>query len=123
MYHVAILHFIYSHWTESYIELDIMCDSLSLSTLSCVFCVYKYYYFMVVNYQVDSVLLLLHHADVGEVAQISNIHADSIFRVKVCRLMSFCVYIALCFEKEGGTGRPYWPPLYLPTLLTNQHTL
>lgn len=70
---------------------------------------------MVINYKVDSVLVLLHHVDVGDVAKISNIHADSIFRVKVCRLMSFYDYIALCFEKEGGWIDPTGPHSTYPT--------
>jgi hypothetical protein len=47
---------------------------------------------------VDSVLGLLHHVDVGAVAV-------SIFRVIVCRLVSFCVYIALRGKSTRvGTG-------------------
>jgi hypothetical protein len=35
---------------------------------------------------VDSVLGLLHHVDVADVADIPEIHATSIFMVRVCRL-------------------------------------
>jgi hypothetical protein len=42
-----------------------------------------------------SVLGLLHHVDMGDVVDVPGVHAASIFRVNVCRLMSFhcvCVY-------------------------------
>jgi hypothetical protein len=54
---------------------------------------------------VDSVVGLLHHVNVGDAADISEVCAASIFSVEVCRLMSFFVYIALCFEKVGGRGK------------------
>jgi hypothetical protein len=34
----------------------------------------------------------------------SEVHTTSVFRVKVYRLVSFCVDIALCFEKYGEVG-------------------
>jgi hypothetical protein len=55
--------------------------------------------------------------DVGDVVQLSNIHADSFFFGQSVLADEFLLYIALCFEKEGGADRPYWPPLYLPTHL------
>jgi hypothetical protein len=50
----------------------------------------------------DSILLLLHSVDVGDVAYVSEVYAASIFRFEVCRLASFCLYIALCFENQRG---------------------
>jgi hypothetical protein len=40
---------------------------------------------------VDSVLRLLHCVDMGNGAHISEIHAASIFRVEVCRLVSMYI--------------------------------
>jgi hypothetical protein len=39
---------------------------------------------------VDFVLGLLHRVDVSDAADVSKVHAASIFRVEVCRLMSLC---------------------------------
>jgi hypothetical protein len=39
---------------------------------------------------------------VGHVADVSEIFIASIFSVEICRLVSCCVYMALCFEKERG---------------------
>jgi hypothetical protein len=44
---------------------------------------------------------LLHSVGVGNVADVSEMHVASIFRIKVCRLVSFYVYAALYFENEG----------------------
>jgi hypothetical protein len=41
---------------------------------------------------VDFILGLLHYVDVDDVGDISKIHSASIFRVQVCRLVSFYVY-------------------------------
>jgi hypothetical protein len=58
---------------------------------------------------VDSILVLLHHEAVGNVANVSEVHASSIIRVKCCRLVSFCVYVAFCSLKNnrkiGGGDR------------------
>jgi hypothetical protein len=43
---------------------------------------------------VNSVLGLLHHVDIGDVASVSDVHAATIFMVKMCRLASFLVYEA-----------------------------
>jgi hypothetical protein len=51
---------------------------------------------------VNSVLALLHRVVVGDVASVSEVRAASIFRVEVCMLVSFCVYITLCFRKRKG---------------------
>jgi hypothetical protein len=41
----------------------------------------------------DSVVFGLSHcADVDNVARVSDVHSASIFRVKVCKFVSFCVY-------------------------------
>jgi hypothetical protein len=42
---------------------------------------------------VDSVLTLLHRVDVSYVIDISEVHVASIFRVEVCRLVSFCACV------------------------------
>jgi hypothetical protein len=36
---------------------------------------------------------------------VSEVHAVSIFRIEVCGLVSFYVYIAFHFEKEWGKGK------------------
>jgi hypothetical protein len=51
---------------------------------------------------VYSVLGLLHHVDAGDTADVSEVNATSIFTVEVCRLVSVCVYISLCFEQKRG---------------------
>jgi hypothetical protein len=38
---------------------------------------------------VKNIIELLHHVHVGYVADISELHTTSIFRVKVCRLGEF----------------------------------
>jgi hypothetical protein len=53
---------------------------------------------------VNSVLGLLHLVVVDDVANISELHAASFFRVKVCWLVNCCVYIAYCFEYEQGNA-------------------
>jgi hypothetical protein len=53
----------------------------------------------------DFVLVLLHCVDVDNADNISKAHGASIFRVKVCWLVSFYLYTALCFEKDKGKGR------------------
>jgi hypothetical protein len=40
----------------------------------------------------NSVLGLLHRVDVGDVADASEVHASSIFRIEVCSLVSLCIY-------------------------------
>jgi hypothetical protein len=42
---------------------------------------------------------------VGYIADVSEVHAASIFRIEVYRLVSYCVCITFCFEKEWGKGR------------------
>jgi hypothetical protein len=46
----------------------------------------------------DSVLGLLQHVVVGDVADVSEVHAASTFRVKVCRLVSCCVCVCACMQ-------------------------
>jgi hypothetical protein len=41
---------------------------------------------------------------VGDAADVTEVHTASIFKVEVCRLVSFCVYISFCFKKESGKG-------------------
>jgi hypothetical protein len=43
--------------------------------------------------EVNSVLGLLHRVVVGDVVDVSEVHAGSIFIVEVCRLMSCGVYV------------------------------
>jgi hypothetical protein len=42
--------------------------------------------------------------DVDSVAEVSEVYAISIFRVKVGRLMSACISIALCLKSNGVKG-------------------
>jgi uncharacterized Tic20 family protein len=42
---------------------------------------------------VNFVFVLLHHVVLGDVADVSEINAISIFRIRICRLVSLCVYI------------------------------
>jgi hypothetical protein len=42
---------------------------------------------------------------VGNVANISELQVASVFRIEVYRLVSWCVCITFCFEKEWGKGR------------------
>jgi hypothetical protein len=44
---------------------------------------------------VKYVLKLFHRVVVGDVAEVSEVHAASIFRVDVCRLVSCFVYMSL----------------------------
>jgi hypothetical protein len=50
------------------------------------------------------ILCLVCYLAVGNVAEIPEVHATSIIRVEVHRLVSCCIhiYIAFCFEKEQG---------------------
>lgn len=41
---------------------------------------------------------------VGDIADVSEVHVASVFRIEVYRLMSCCVCITFCFEKEFGKG-------------------
>jgi hypothetical protein len=43
--------------------------------------------------QVNSVLGLLHNVNVHDIASILGVHAATIFRAEVCRLVSYCVYM------------------------------
>jgi hypothetical protein len=36
---------------------------------------------------------LLHHVDVGDVADVSDVRAASVFRVEICRLVSLRVCV------------------------------
>jgi hypothetical protein len=56
------------------------------------------------NTNVNSVLGLLDHVVVDSVVDVSEVYAASIFRVKGCRLMSCCVYVAFSLGKEHGKG-------------------
>jgi hypothetical protein len=56
---------------------------------------------MPVTIDVNSVLGLLFRLDVGEVTYVSNMHFVSIFNFVMHRLVSFCVYIAFCFETQN----------------------
>jgi hypothetical protein len=52
---------------------------------------------------VESLLGLLYYVDVGDVAHVLEVHVASIFRVRVRRLASFCIYMHM-FHK--GLGEP-----------------
>jgi hypothetical protein len=41
---------------------------------------------------------------VRDVADILEVHATSIFRVQLCRLVSCCVYVSFGFENERERG-------------------
>jgi hypothetical protein len=64
-------------------------------------------YLKFTNIAVNSVLGLLYHVNVGDVADISEVHALSIFSVEVCRLVSFFVYIGIYIYiyKVRGRGK------------------
>jgi hypothetical protein len=52
---------------------------------------------------------LLHRVDVGDVANLSKVHAASIFRVEVCKLGEFLCIYGILFQEiraEAGWG---WP--------------
>jgi hypothetical protein len=51
---------------------------------------------------VNSVLMSLHHVALSYAANVSEVHAASIFRTAVCRLMSRACYKIL-FQKGAGT--------------------
>jgi hypothetical protein len=77
----------------------------TLSSLSVIYI--KYLHGIKINkcIEVDSVLGLLHRVDVDDFYYVSEVNATSIFRVEVCRLLSFLyAYIAFCFEKRRGGG-------------------
>jgi hypothetical protein len=50
--------------------------------------------------KVNSVHRLLHHVVMGDVANVSEVQAASIFMVEVCRLVSFCACTVVYFGKE-----------------------
>jgi hypothetical protein len=58
----------------------------------------------VTDTDVNSVLGLLGHVVVDSVADVSEVHATSIFKVKGCRLKSYRVHIAFSLGKEQGEG-------------------
>jgi hypothetical protein len=77
------------------------------------------------NDYVKSVLGFVHYADVGSVANISEVYAASRFRVTVCRV-SVCVYTGFCLERI--TVSHHIPPhfflnknLYIYILYTEMH--
>jgi hypothetical protein len=39
---------------------------------------------------------------VDDVANISEVHAACVFRIELCRLVRFWIYITFCIEKEWG---------------------
>jgi hypothetical protein len=64
---------------------------------------------------IDSVLGLLHHVNVGDVADVSEVYTTSIFRVEVCKVCEFlCIRKILFFGKKKGVvkvgiGASCWP--------------
>jgi hypothetical protein len=56
---------------------------------------YKFLAFTVANYLFNCVLGLLHRVVVGDVADVLEVHAASMFRVDMCVLVRCCVYTAL----------------------------
>jgi hypothetical protein len=50
---------------------------------------------------------------VGDVASVWEVHAATIIRFPVCRLVSCCVCIAFCFEDEWGRGIDWGLALHL----------
>lgn len=56
------------------------------------------------NSDANSVLGLLDHVIVDSVADVSEVHAASILRVKGCRLTSCCVHISVSLGKKWGGG-------------------
>jgi hypothetical protein len=48
-------------------------------------------------FDVNSVVGLLHHVVVGDVTDVLEVHAAPIFRVKVCRLLSFFLIYSILF--------------------------
>jgi hypothetical protein len=59
------------------------------------------------TFDVNSVLGLLHHVVVGSVVDVSEVHSASIFRVEVCRLVSYYVYVSLyhsIMKRKGEKG-------------------
>jgi hypothetical protein len=53
---------------------------------------------------VNYVLGLLHSMIVGDVPDLSEVHAASIFKVEVCRFMSSCVYTVFRFRRDSEKG-------------------
>jgi hypothetical protein len=51
--------------------------------------------------KINPVHRLLHRLVMGDVVDVSEVHAASIFLVEVCRLVSSCVCTAFCFDKIG----------------------
>lgn len=64
------------------------------------------------SFDVNYVLGLLHRMVVEDGTDISEVHYASIFRVEVCRLVSFCVLYNILFWKgnaeESGDSCPVW---------------
>jgi hypothetical protein len=53
---------------------------------------------------INFILALLHLMIMGVIASFSWVHAASIFRVAVCRLVGCCACTVFCFEIEWGTA-------------------
>jgi hypothetical protein len=56
---------------------------------------------------------------VGHVADVSEVHTTTIFRVEVYMLISYCVLAAFCFEKDEYVANFANPRTQL-TLVINQ---
>lgn len=53
---------------------------------------------------INHVLGFLHRIVVGDAADVSEARNASILRVELRRLMSLCLYITFCFEREQETS-------------------
>jgi hypothetical protein len=65
------------------------------------------------NVHIDLDLGFLHRVDVGSVADVSEVHAASIFRAEVGKVSKILyIFFPANHRKEGGLVplyRPYWP--------------
>jgi hypothetical protein len=68
----------------------------------------------------------LHHGDKGNVANVVEVHAASIYKVKAYT-MDFCEYLGLCFERTMGRKIPpcmvlsKHKPIYTQKLTNHTH--
>jgi hypothetical protein len=53
---------------------------------------------------INWVLGILHCVDMGDVTEVSEVRAVSIFSMEVCQLVSCCAHTAFCFKRKGERG-------------------
>jgi hypothetical protein len=49
-------------------------------------------------------MVWIHRVKVGNISEVSNVHAASIFKVELCRFSQFIVYLYTSLDLENARG-------------------